>query len=121
MVAFTVDKRITVDASLAHCYFESVADLLRDNTKEMPRGLVMNIVPKKRDVKQKKELCQKVCSHPSLLHSKPILIPSRQIMEEVNYYTRKYGSPSSIQSPSTRSNSILEDMVSEEEEDYFKV
>jgi hypothetical protein len=42
-------------------------------------------------------------------------------MEEVNYYTRKYSSPSSIQSPSTRSNSILEEVVSEEEEDYFKV
>jgi hypothetical protein len=60
MIAFTVERRITVDASLAHGYFESVADLLRENTKEMSRGLVMNIVPKKRDVKQKKELCQKV-------------------------------------------------------------
>lgn len=121
MVAFTVEKRITVDASLAHGYFESVADLLRDNTKEMSRGLVMNIVPKKRDVKQKKELCQKVCSHPSLLPSSSPTHPLWQIMEEVNYYTRKYSSPSSIQSPSTRSNSILEDVVSEGEEDYFKV
>jgi mitogen-activated protein kinase 1/3 len=61
MIAFTVEKRITVDASLAHPYLESVVDLLQDNTKEMSRGLVMNIVPKKRDTKQKKELCQKVC------------------------------------------------------------
>jgi hypothetical protein len=60
MIAFTVQKRVTVDEALAHPYLEPVADLLQDNTKEMPRGLVMNIVPKKRDNKQKKELCQKV-------------------------------------------------------------
>jgi hypothetical protein len=66
MIAFTVQKRITVDEALAHPYLEPVADLLQDNTKEMARGLVMNIVPKKRDNKQKKELCQKVLPLPLL-------------------------------------------------------
>jgi hypothetical protein len=42
-------------------------------------------------------------------------------MEEVNFYTQKYGSPCSIQSPSSRSNSILEELGSEEEADDCKV
>lgn len=72
MVSFTVHKRITVDGAMTHPFFAPVVDLLQDNTKEMQHGLVMNIVPKKRDIKQKKELCQKVISCDLF-----VLIPNR--------------------------------------------
>eukprot|EP00604_Paraphysomonas_vestita_P002624 CAMPEP_0174817996 /NCGR_PEP_ID=MMETSP1107-20130205/585_1 /TAXON_ID=36770 /ORGANISM="Paraphysomonas vestita, Strain GFlagA" /LENGTH=329 /DNA_ID=CAMNT_0016029267 /DNA_START=1013 /DNA_END=2002 /DNA_ORIENTATION=+ len=73
MISFTVPNRITVQEVLDHSYFDSVRPQLQENDITMPKGLVMNIIPKKRDIKQKRELCQK-------------------IMDEVNYYTRKYES-----------------------------
>ncbi len=60
MITFTVSKRILVRDALSHCYFDPVRDLLTDNNFTMAEGLIMNIVPKKRDVKQKQELCRKV-------------------------------------------------------------